>query len=576
MSVRIQLDQDPSVPYTNLDFISGRVLLALPSDATISTINVKLEAESRTRLMGPQQPYERADRKRAELEMHKLLYIVQAVFPSPEMQDGAGNSQYTLPAGQYAYPFRFKFPINNDCSKSQSLLDDLTLGMARVQFRHVKKTLPPSLAGFPGLADIKYYVKVTVVRPKFYQENLRNRLDIRFMPVEDPRPPDRHEETFARREQQFQRMPALPEKKRLFRKASNSAATQQEPPTVQVDARLPSPAIITCHEPLPLRVLVQRLGDSDATIVLSTFQVELIAYTNVRAHDLTRTEVGSWVLVSRANLSMPLDNSNDKCQNEWKLPSKLWNSVPLPDSVAPSFDTCNISRRYELDIRVGLSYTDASGVRPELVVLPLRMAVKVYSGIRPPPELLGRMASRPQGQHVAPIFPRTNQQMPSNEYHPNPDMPSTPTHEHSAQPALMGSQLAPQPDIPDEAPPSYEDAMAEDLAPVDGPRRHYNVSEAEQPPAFNQERKLGLNRRESERLFSSTGSAKPRRSVAAGASLSSPIREGDSGDLIDLNDGPAPELPARVATGKREISRDENSRRTKTEGQYRDQGIREV
>jgi len=39
--------------------------------------------------------------------------------------------------------------------------------------RHAKKTLPPTLSGFPGMAEIKYYVKATVVRPKFYQENLR-------------------------------------------------------------------------------------------------------------------------------------------------------------------------------------------------------------------------------------------------------------------------------------------------------------------------------------------------------------------------------------------------------------------
>lgn len=39
--------------------------------------------------------------------------------------------------------------------------------------RHTKQTLPPALAGFPGQAEIKYFVKATVVRPKFYQENIR-------------------------------------------------------------------------------------------------------------------------------------------------------------------------------------------------------------------------------------------------------------------------------------------------------------------------------------------------------------------------------------------------------------------
>lgn len=58
-------------------------------------------------------------------------------------------------------------------------MKDLKLGQLNVQFapdtlKHVKKTLPPSLSGFPGEAEIRYYVKATVVRPKFFQENIRS------------------------------------------------------------------------------------------------------------------------------------------------------------------------------------------------------------------------------------------------------------------------------------------------------------------------------------------------------------------------------------------------------------------
>ena len=73
MSVRIQFDQPDSYCYTNLDQVSGRVTLILPTDATISAINVKLEAESRTRLSGPKPGYnDRSDKKRTELEVHKV------------------------------------------------------------------------------------------------------------------------------------------------------------------------------------------------------------------------------------------------------------------------------------------------------------------------------------------------------------------------------------------------------------------------------------------------------------------------------------------------------------------------
>lgn len=73
MSVRIQFDQPDNYCYTNLDYVSGRATLILPTDATISAITVKLEAESRTRLSGPKHPFnDRSEKKRTELEVHKV------------------------------------------------------------------------------------------------------------------------------------------------------------------------------------------------------------------------------------------------------------------------------------------------------------------------------------------------------------------------------------------------------------------------------------------------------------------------------------------------------------------------
>jgi hypothetical protein len=49
----------------------------------------------------------------------------------------------------------------------------LKLEVARDTNRHVRKTLPPSLTGLSGVAEIQYYVKATVARPQFYKENIR-------------------------------------------------------------------------------------------------------------------------------------------------------------------------------------------------------------------------------------------------------------------------------------------------------------------------------------------------------------------------------------------------------------------
>ena len=156
---------------------------------------------------------------------------------------------------------------------------------------------------------------------------------------------------------------STPQKSLFRRESETSIKDTEDPPRFQVDARLPNPAIITCNEPLPLRILVQRLNASTDTVSLQVLQIELIGYTNVRAHDLTRTESGTWVLTSQSNMNIPIGNSGDPSNKEWKIPARFWDNIRLPNTVAPSFDTCNISRSYELDIRVGMSRGSPGAVK---------------------------------------------------------------------------------------------------------------------------------------------------------------------------------------------------------------------
>ena len=72
MSATIFLDSRHT-HYTNLDFLSGKVLLQLPTETAIGGIQVKLEGVSRTRLSGPRHPHNvHSDKKRTELEVHKV------------------------------------------------------------------------------------------------------------------------------------------------------------------------------------------------------------------------------------------------------------------------------------------------------------------------------------------------------------------------------------------------------------------------------------------------------------------------------------------------------------------------
>lgn len=136
------------------------------------------------------------------------------------------------------------------------------------------------------------------------------------------------------------------------------ASDGPSPPSIAVEGRLPDPAIIYCNEPVPLRILITRQNDSPATIFLQLLQIELLGYTGIRALELRRSEVTSWMIMSSSDMRIPLQNStkSGKADNVLEIDATLWNQKTLPNTVTPTFDTCNLSRSYSLDIKVGLSW----------------------------------------------------------------------------------------------------------------------------------------------------------------------------------------------------------------------------
>jgi hypothetical protein len=346
--------------------------------------------------------------------------------------------------------------------------------------------------------------------------------NFKFLPIEPPRPPDSLQEVFAKRKQQFSKYTPAPAKTGFFRRATApDLSSTEDPPLLQVEARLPVNTIITCNEPLPLRLLVTKLNETSVKIYLSTLQIELIARTYVRAHGLERVDTTSIVLTTKSNMTVPIGSSKDEAHVALVVPPWLWENILVPDTVPPSFNTCNLSRKYELDITVGLTHGDSGPPRPQLMTLPLRMPVKVYSGIKPPPALLKAIAT----SHQRLRMPMDSSSKPSSiGNHPpaprTPSSPSTPSYEqHSPR---VGTFAPSQQAFPnDDAPPSYEDTMADEIGPVDGPRRDYNIpSQAERRQnSLNDESKgSGLNRKPSERLFSQNDVQSPSRTFSSDSS----------------------------------------------------------
>ncbi|KAL9034967.1 MAG: hypothetical protein Q9180_005114 [Flavoplaca navasiana] len=510
MSIRIQI-QDARSLYTNLDFIRGKAILSLTRTEDITAINVKLEGESKSRLEGETpDPYGFGGIRRRredfviETEVHKLLYKAVTVFPATNPQTAKRDGVYTFQPGQHEFPFDFKFPFNNTCIDYQPAV--VNIGGLQMQApanrnRHVRKTLPPTLHAFQDQAIIRYYIKATVVRPAFYKENYRTEHVFPFLPIEPPRPVPNRLESYARRQHQFAPVvqPSTPTKSSIkppsiFRKGPQAAVGSNSSPSsttaplqvcsICIDARLPDPAIITCNEPLPLRIIITKLNDSPATIYLQMLQIELVANTVVRAHHLSRENLTSTVLISKSNMRVRLSEI-DKVM---EIDKGWWKDTPLPNTVAPSFDTCNISRTYFVIVKVGLTHGLGDQTFPELTVHALKMPVSVYSGIRPPPALLQAMADSrrplvgPQAHNppqspskISSAYQKQSSQSSPATAQPEVEHPVILNH-HPSTPIATG-QTHPEEPFEDEAPPTYQEAIAEGIGPVEGARGAYQHRE---------------------------------------------------------------------------------------------------
>lgn len=240
---------------------------------------------------------------------------------------------------------------------------------ARQDPQHIKTTLPPTITSLPGMAEIRYFVKVTVNRKEFYKENPRQALPLNFLPIEPPRPAmmGTQTETYARRRHDFGS--GKQPKRGLFASLRGQSSKAGPPsvestaPAIAIDARLPNPPILTCNRDVPLRLLLRRLNQSTGTLFLHSLQITLTGITDIRAQQIAREERGTWMLFSRTNIGQAILSAKQTAgmQDEdlvIDLQNAGWRQSLLPNSVAPSFETCNIKRRYELDVEVGIGWGD--------------------------------------------------------------------------------------------------------------------------------------------------------------------------------------------------------------------------
>jgi hypothetical protein len=181
-------------------------------------------------------------------------------------------------------------------------------------------------------------------------------------------------------------------------------------------------------------------------------------------------------------MAIPIGSPSDPIDTEVPINPEYWSGKPVPNTVSPSFTACNLARFYELEIRVGIGYGGYKHGEDQLIVLPLRLPVKVYSGIAPPKALLEAGFNSEKPTTLAP----------PPQAAPRPHTPTTPTHGgFDSVNVFSGQPVQPQ-HAPayDDAPPSYEDAIGQDLPPINGYRGSYQPPPVpEGAPRFSDEKR---------------------------------------------------------------------------------------
>ena len=183
-----------------------------------------------------------------------------------------------------------------------------------------------------------------------------------------------------------------------------------------------------------MRMIVTKRGQSFQQLYMTSLQMELIGYTEIKAQYLMHKEVQSWIIVTLANLALPIGRPEDETGTDTILESATWDEYKIPEATHPTFKTCNIRRFYDFEVRVGFRYGAPNSLsvrRPPNQPCPLFIATYVlipFAAARnrhPPPQAPRRSLLR-RPTPSCPPRSRPHGPAPHRTSHPPPLL----LHEH--------------------------------------------------------------------------------------------------------------------------------------------------
>ncbi|KAL2838195.1 hypothetical protein BJY01DRAFT_251097 [Aspergillus pseudoustus] len=332
MDLRISLDRPHGV-YTNKDEISGHVILRNETQVDIATITIRFSGSAASRL----------DAGRLA-ETHQLFKTSEQLFPPREFASSFNPRAVTVSPGQHTFPFSFRFPHASECYKA-----GLTNGNGRQsgsrRAHHLLRRLPPSTGDSTTAEEIKYLLEATVHQDGLIRGTHKANREVYFHCISTMHLPLRG----ITDKRSIICLPDLPE----------PISPRSQAPICEIEATLLNGPFLVLGQPVPLGVEITNFPgvSADHNVSLDDFQSMLIETTQVRAKGSTESITRSWIIQTMANLRQPLTlYYDDIAEPVLGVNESLWSQHVVPIFLTPTFETCNVSRSFKLEVRLGIRF----------------------------------------------------------------------------------------------------------------------------------------------------------------------------------------------------------------------------
>ncbi|KAF1999785.1 hypothetical protein P154DRAFT_576704 [Amniculicola lignicola CBS 123094] len=392
MDVSMKLDSCQAI-FSNGDTVYGNVVVYCPATITLAKVTASLAGECTTSLIETSGILI----KRKLYDRQIIVQDTNTIIPYSHSFDSPKHEPIRLGFGYHSFPFGLQVPWFIDppaCPPNSPIFQ--SIHEKRPKAKPGSRELPPSLSGRVKGVEISYRITiaVTIIQHMFKSTIRRTEditvwpLDTRSLPSEPPCPVTYPSisEVQASILGPAVRLPDIQTK----RNALVLPPPPMEPTHILITSRLPPSFSLTCRKEIQMHLSIQSLTPPKCNMYLQSFQMLLLGFTDIRAQRATHTEVSFWMIQSLSNLHLPMFSQSDNVNTEKVVDSALWKGKKLEDSVVPTFQTRNVSRRYELEILMGFQLRDDRSLpkKARMVFVQLRTPVHLGSGIWP-----GRMLS---------------------------------------------------------------------------------------------------------------------------------------------------------------------------------------